>query len=160
MLLSLSTCAATVWETVENIFSFGMATRGTDPALDLDLGNKHRLPAVTDSLLPGKALQSQPYFQTYTSPLWSRERWVFTCGHVDCILYAVLVGGSNGDGARRGLVTIVELIDPRPYIFSVCRVRQTDLHCIYMSDRLLTEANPDPRLPPPPELRSFAHSEV
>ena len=29
---------------------------------------------------------------------------------------AVLVGGSNGDGAWRGQVTIVELIDPRPYI--------------------------------------------
>jgi len=34
-------------------------------------------------------------------------------------LYAVLVGGGNGDGAWRGLVTIVELIDPRPYIFSL-----------------------------------------
>jgi hypothetical protein len=29
------------------------------------------------------------------------------------------VAGSNGDGAWRGMVTIVELIDPRPYIFSV-----------------------------------------
>ena len=33
--------------------------------------------------------------------------------------YAVLVGGSNGDGAWRGPVTIVESIDPRPYIFSL-----------------------------------------
>jgi hypothetical protein len=30
--------------------------------------------------------------------------------------YAVLVGGTNGDGAWRGLVTIVDLIDPLPYI--------------------------------------------
>ena len=29
--------------------------------------------------------------------------------------YAVLVGGANGDGAWRSLVTIVELIDLRPY---------------------------------------------
>ena len=27
------------------------------------------------------------------------------------------MGGSNGDGAWRGLVMIVELIDPRPYMF-------------------------------------------
>jgi hypothetical protein len=33
--------------------------------------------------------------------------------------YAVMVGGSNGDGAKRSLVTIVELIDPRPYNFQV-----------------------------------------
>ena len=33
--------------------------------------------------------------------------------------YADRLGGSNGDGAWRGMVTIVELIDPRPYIFSL-----------------------------------------
>jgi len=33
--------------------------------------------------------------------------------------YAVLVGETNGDGARRGLVTIVDLIDPRPYMLQV-----------------------------------------
>ena len=32
---------------------------------------------------------------------------------------AVLLGWSNGEGAWRGTVTIVELIDPRPYIFSL-----------------------------------------
>jgi len=31
--------------------------------------------------------------------------------------YAVLVGGANGDGAWRGLGTIVELTYPRPYMF-------------------------------------------
>ena len=31
--------------------------------------------------------------------------------------YTVLVGGANADGAWRGPVTIVESIDPRPYIF-------------------------------------------
>ena len=52
--------------------------------------------------------------------------------------YTVLVGGSNGDGARRGQVTIIELTDPRPYIF------QTPVHgrliytVIYVSNRLLT----------------------
>ena len=34
--------------------------------------------------------------------------------HASC---AVLVGGTSGDGAWRGLVAIVELIDPRPYMF-------------------------------------------
>jgi hypothetical protein len=33
-------------------------------------------------------------------------------------LCAVLVGEADGDGAKRGMVTIVELIDPFPYIFS------------------------------------------
>jgi len=42
--------------------------------------------------------------------------------------YAVLVGGgSNGDGAWRDLVTVVELIDPRPHILSL-PCTQTDLH--------------------------------
>jgi len=31
-------------------------------------------------------------------------------------VYAALVGGADGVGAWRGMVTIVELIDPRPYI--------------------------------------------
>ena len=68
-------------------------------------------------------------------------------------MYAVLVGGSNGDGAWRGMVTIVELIDPRPYIFQSAVYGRLIYTVIYMSDRLLTQANPDPRLPPPPELR-------
>jgi hypothetical protein len=68
-----------------------------------------------------------------------------------CLAYAVLVGGSNGDGAWRGLVTIVELIDSRPYIFQSAVYSR--LIYTVMSDRLLTQANPDPRLPPQPELR-------
>ena len=63
------------------------------------------------------------------------------------------MGGSNGDGAWRGLVTIVELIDPRPYIFQSAVYGRLIYTVIYMSDHLLTQANPDPRLPPPPELR-------
>jgi hypothetical protein len=43
-------------------------------------------------------------------------------------VYAVLVRGSNGDGAWRGLVTIVELIDPRPYKISL-PISKADLHC-------------------------------
>jgi len=35
------------------------------------------------------------------------------------VYYAVLVGGTNGDGAQRGMVTTVELIDPRPYMLSL-----------------------------------------
>ena len=42
--------------------------------------------------------------------------------------YAVLVGGSNGDGAWHNLVTIIELIDPRPYIISL-PISEADLHC-------------------------------
>jgi len=61
-------------------------------------------------------------------------------------VYAVLVGGSNGDGAWRGLVTIVEFIDPRPYIFLSAVYGRLIYTVIYMSDRLLTQANPDPRL--------------
>jgi len=55
-------------------------------------------------------------------------------------VYAVLVGGSNGDGAWRGMVTIFELIDPRPYknqssVYGRLRLIYT---VTYMSDRLLT----------------------
>ena len=70
------------------------------------------------------------------------------------MFYAVLVGGSNGDGAWRGLVTIVELIDPRPYIFQSDVYVRLIYTVIYMSDRLLTQANRNPGLPPPPDLRS------
>ena len=70
-------------------------------------------------------------------------------------IYAVLGGGSNGDGAWRGLVTIVQLIDPRPYMFQPAMYGRLTYTVIYMSDRLLTQANPYTRLPPPPDLRSF-----
>jgi hypothetical protein len=73
----------------------------------------------------------------------------------DIWFYAVLVGGSNEDGAWRGLVTIFELIDPRPYKNQSPVYRRLICTVIYMSDRLLTEANPNPHLPPPPELRSL-----
>jgi len=67
--------------------------------------------------------------------------------------YAVMVGGANGDGAWRGLITIVELIDPRPYNFQPAVYGRLIYSVIYVMDRLLSEANPDLRLPPPPELR-------
>ena len=63
--------------------------------------------------------------------------------------YAVLMGGSNGDGALRGMVTLFELIDPRPY------QNQSPVHgrliytAFYMSDRLFTQENPNPHLTPP-----------
>ena len=49
--------------------------------------------------------------------------------------YAVLVAGANGDGARRGLITIVELIDPHPYIFQPPVYGRLIYTVIYMSDR-------------------------
>ena len=69
--------------------------------------------------------------------------------------YAVLVAGANGDGARRGQVTIVELIDPRPYIFQPAVYGKLICTVICTSDRLLSQAIPDPHLPPSPELRSY-----
>ena len=51
--------------------------------------------------------------------------------------YAVLVGGANGDGAWRGLVTIVVLIDPRPYIVQPAVYGRLIYTVIHMSDRLL-----------------------
>ena len=70
--------------------------------------------------------------------------------------YADRLGGSNGGGAGRGMVTIVELTDPRPYIFQPPVYGRLIYTVIYMSERLLTQANPNPRLPPPPDLRSMA----
>jgi len=70
--------------------------------------------------------------------------------------YAVLVGGANGDGARRGLVTIVvsssrltlahTFFQPPVYGMLIYTV-------IYMSDRLFSQAISNPRLPPPADLR-------
>ena len=70
------------------------------------------------------------------------------------------MGGANGDGAWRGVVTIVELIDPRPYIFHNPVYGRLIYTVMYMSDRLLTQANPNPHLPPPPEQRSIIHVNV
>jgi len=67
--------------------------------------------------------------------------------------YAVLEGGANGDGAWRGLVTIVELIDRCPYKSQSPVYGRLIYTVTYMSDRLLTQANPNLHLPPPPELR-------
>ena len=61
--------------------------------------------------------------------------------------YAVLVGGADGDGARRGLFTIVELIDPRPYVFQPPVYGRLIYTVMYMSDRLLTQSK-SPFAPP------------
>ena len=50
--------------------------------------------------------------------------------------YVVLVGGAKGDGASRGLVTIVESIDPRPYIFQPAVYGWLIYSVIYVSDSL------------------------
>ena len=82
-----------------------------------------------------------------------RNRLIFLPQSVRGAGYAILVGGSNWDGAWRGLVTIVQLIGPRPYMFQSAVYVRLIYTVIGMSDRLLTQANPDPRLPHPPELR-------
>jgi len=56
------------------------------------------------------------------------------------------------DGAWRGLVTIVELIHPRPYIFQTLVHGSLIYTVIYMSDRLLTQANPNLHCTPPPPI--------
>jgi hypothetical protein len=44
------------------------------------------------------------------------------------------------------------LIDPRPYMFQSAVYGRLISTVIYMSDRLLSRANPEPRLPPSPDL--------
>jgi len=79
-----------------------------------------------------------------------RSDWLFAS---HC---AVLVGGSNGDGVWRNLVTIVKSIDPRPYNVQFALYSRLIYTVIYLSDRLLPQANPNPRLPPQPDLRSIS----
>jgi hypothetical protein len=74
-----------------------------------------------------------------------------------CPVYAVLVWGANGDGAERSMVTIVELVNLRPYLFETSVYGSLIYTVIYISDRLLTQGNPNLHLPPPPELRRQAH---
>ena len=69
-------------------------------------------------------------------------------------LYAVLVKGSDGDGAWRGMVTIFESIHPRPYKNQSPVYGRLIYSVIYMSHRLLTRENPTPHVTPPPVLRS------
>ena len=52
---------------------------------------------------------------------------------------------------------MVELTDPRPYIFQSAVYGRLIYTVIYMSDRLLAQENPNPRLTPPPELRCNMH---
>jgi hypothetical protein len=67
--------------------------------------------------------------------------------------YAILVGGTNGVGARRGMVAIVELIDHRPYDFQPAVYGRLIYTVMNFSERLLTQADPNLHLRPPPELR-------
>ena len=77
----------------------------------------------------------------------ARDAWLPTQPHGRG--YAVLVGVANGDGAWHGLVMIVELIDPHPYSFTVSSLPCTLIYTVtYMSDRLFTQANPNPHFPP------------
>jgi len=71
-----------------------------------------------------------------------------------------MVGGGPGDGARRGQVTIVEFIDPRPYIFPACRVRQADLHGnLYERPSIHSGKSRSP-FHLPPELRSLTTQRI
>jgi len=53
------------------------------------------------------------------------------------------------------MVTIVELIDPPPYNNQSPVYVRLVYTVIYMSDRILIQANPNPRFPPQPELPSL-----
>jgi len=66
--------------------------------------------------------------------------------------YAFLVGGSNGDGAVWS--RLLSLIDPRSYSFQSPVYGRLIYTVIYMSDRLLTQANRSSHLSPQPDLRS------
>jgi hypothetical protein len=70
-----------------------------------------------------------------------------------CCIYAVLVGGANGDGAWRGLVTVFELIHPRPYTNQSPFYGRLIYTVIYMSDCLLTQEITNSHLAPPADLR-------
>jgi len=74
--------------------------------------------------------------------------------HLSVTSYAVMVGGSNGDGAWRGMVTIFELIDPRPYKNQSPVYWRLIYTVIYMSGRLLTQGNANSYLTNPADLRS------
>ena len=66
--------------------------------------------------------------------------------------YADRVEKSNVDGAKRDMVTIFELIDPRQYDFRPPVYGRSPCTAMYVSGRLLTQENS--RLNPPPDLRS------
>jgi len=51
------------------------------------------------------------------------------------------------------MVTILEFIDPRPYSFQSAAYCNLIYTAIYMSDRLLTQEDPNPISPPTPDLR-------
>jgi len=55
--------------------------------------------------------------------------------------------------SRSLFVEFTQSRDPCPYTFQVTMYGNLIHTVIYMSDRLLTEANPNPRLPHPPDLR-------
>jgi len=63
---------------------------------------------------------------------------------------AVLVEGSNCDGAWRGMVTILEFIDPRSYISQVTVYNNLIYTVLYVSESILTQANSNPGLLPVP----------
>jgi hypothetical protein len=64
--------------------------------------------------------------------------------------YAVLVGGSNGDGAWRGTATIVESIGPAPYITQGTVHGNLMCTVMCMSDHLLIKQIQIPVSPPHP----------
>ena len=70
-----------------------------------------------------RANDTQRHFRGHTKVGWCKLKPVLTAPDY---CYAVLSGGTNGDGAWRGMVTIVESIDPRPYN-SVTRISEADL---------------------------------
>jgi len=76
-------------------------------------------------------------------------------------LYTRVVLHSSGWGVKWGWHVarsghIVQLVDRRPYSFQSAVYGRLIYTVMYMSDRLLTQTHPDPRLPPPPELPALA----
>jgi hypothetical protein len=71
---------------------------------------------------------------------------------------AFLGGVAHRGGAMRGMVTICELINFRPYKNQSPVYGRLVYTVIYMSDLLLTRANPYPHLRPPPSLCRYYDS--
>ena len=63
------------------------------------------------------------------------------------------MGMARGAVCSRSL--LFELLKPRPYNFHPPVYGRLIYTVIYMSDRLLSQANPNPRLPSPADMRSI-----
>ena len=80
-----------------------------------------------------------------TVPLAPRKQ-----GLLDAARHFIILRGSGGGSRREArLGHIVELIDLRPHIFQPPMYGRLIYTVMYMSERLLIQANPNPHLPTP-----------